>query len=119
MVARSTTRSAVLLERHALHAVAADTRRLECDVEVREVGPSREPARRRDADVSRLGLVDHLQRVTERASGLLLHLDDEDAASAAKYEVELVDTHARVRREQPVAAEPIVAKGDSLAPVHA
>src|SRR5262245_44431363 len=119
MMGRSTTRSAVLLERHALHPVPTNACRLERDVELGEVRASGKPAGRRAPDVPRLLLVDHLERMPERAAGLLLHLDDEDAASAAKYEVELVATHACVRREQAVSAESIVAEGDSLAPVHA
>ena len=68
---------------------------------------------------ARLLVVDHLQRVPERRAALLLHLDDENAAAAPQDEVELEAPDARIRREQAVAAESVVAKGESLAPVHA
>ena len=67
----------------------------------------------------RLLLVDHLERISERAAALLLHLDDEEGSPAAQDEVELVGAGACVRLDQPVSAQSIVAKGAALAAVHA
>ena len=64
-------------------------------------------------------LVDHLERMPERRSALLLHLDDHDAVTASQNEIELVAPCSRVCLEQPVATEPVVTKGDSLAAIHA
>jgi hypothetical protein len=57
--------------------------------------------------------------MAERGAGLLLDLDHEHATTASQDEVELVAADPNVRVEEPVAAESVVAKGDSLAPVHA
>ena len=70
-------------------------------------------------DPSHLLLVDHLERVPERRSALLLHLDDHDAVASSQYEIELVAPGSRVCLEQSVATEPVMTEGDSLAAVHA
>jgi hypothetical protein len=57
--------------------------------------------------------------MAERGAGLLLDLHHENVPTAPEYEVELVAPDASIGVEEPVAAEPVVAKGDSLAPVHA
>ncbi|OFW75729.1 MAG: hypothetical protein A2Y55_10470 [Actinobacteria bacterium RBG_16_68_12] len=67
----------------------------------------------------RLLRVDHLERVAEAVPALLLHLDDEEATPAPEDEVELVASRVRVRVEQAVAAEPVVAERSALPAIHA
>jgi hypothetical protein len=119
MEAPSTGRSTVLRQRDALHTTPAYACGLELDVESSEIRVRREPAGGRGSDATGLLLVDHLERVPEAGAALLLHLDDEDAATAAQHEIELVPPHPNVRGQEPVSAESVVTEGDSLAPVHA
>ncbi len=97
----------------------SDAHCLELDVEACELRPCGEPSRSRAPYVAHLLLVDHLERMPEGITALLLHLDDQDAAPPSQHEIELVAADARIRREQPVSTEAVVAEGDSLAPVHA
>jgi hypothetical protein len=57
--------------------------------------------------------------MAERAAGLRLDLDHEHTTTASQDEVELVPPYSGVRVQEAVAAESVVPKGDSLAPVHA
>jgi hypothetical protein len=54
-----------------------------------------------------------------RRARFLLHLDHEEPSAPPQHEVELVATDTRVRRQEPVAAEPVVVEGAALAAVHA
>jgi hypothetical protein len=78
-----------------------------------------EPPLCRRVNPPELLLVDHLERVPVTDAALLLHLDDEDSATASQYEVELVRADTRVRIEQPVSTQPIVPESALLSPIHA
>lgn len=106
-------------ERNAFDAPSSDTRRLEHDLEPGKLGMRCEPGVRRRLHAPRLLRSDHLERVAELVSTLLLHLDHDYAASSAHDEIKLVATRTHVRGEQAVAAKPVVAKRAALAAVHA
>jgi len=110
---------AVLRQWHTLDASRADSSGLEHDVEPAELRMRREPTGGRGMDATDLLRVDHLERVAERRTALLLHLDDDHGSSAPKHEIELVAANASIGREEPVSAESVVAKGAPLAPIHA
>ncbi len=55
----------------------------------------------------------------KRSPRPLLHLDEDEPRAAAGDQVELVAAGADVGPEDPVAAQPVVARRDPLAAVHA
>jgi hypothetical protein len=57
--------------------------------------------------------------MAERATRLLLHLDEEQRATATQDEIQLVPPYADVRVDEAVSAEPVVGKGAALAAIHA
>jgi hypothetical protein len=55
----------------------------------------------------------------ESCSALLLHLDHEQSASAAKHEIELVPPGTRIGVEKSVPAKSVVAENAPLPAIHA
>jgi hypothetical protein len=108
-----------LPERDSLDPAPADACSLKREIEVCEVRMPCEPRLRRGVDAPHLLRVDHLEGIAVVGTPLLLHLDDNEAAAAPQHEIELVSTNARVRVEESVSAEPVVAKGAPLAAIHA
>lgn len=106
-------------KRDALDAPADDSRGLDGELEPGRFGMRGEPRLRRGEHAPRLLRVDHLEGMPEVGAALLLHLDDHEAAAAPEHEIELIASRARVRVEEAVAAEPVVAKGAPLAAIHA
>lgn len=94
-------------------------RRPELDLEPGKLGAGSEPGSRGKRHPTRLLSVDHLERMPEAVSPLLLDLDHQQAPASAQYEIELVTAGPRICLEQAIAAEPIVLEGAALAAIHA
>jgi len=92
---------------------------LEHELEVREVGLCGEPGTRGEEHAAHFFRPDHLQRITEAGTALLLHLGYDDAAPTAYDEIELVPSGTHVRRDEAVPMQAIVAESAALAAIHA
>jgi hypothetical protein len=106
-------------ERDALDPTPSHAHRLHGDLRARVLGMRGEPRAGAGEDTAPLLGPDHLQRIAEAVAAFLLHLSDDDTATAPNHEIELATARADVRGEKPVAAEPIRAKGATLAAIHA
>ncbi len=80
---------------------------------------SREPGPGSELHPAHLLLVDHLERMPEGISALLLDLYHEHATPSTQDKIELISASASVGLEQAIPAEPIVTKGAALAAIHA
>lgn len=107
------------LERDALHAAPGDTGSLEGNLQACELRTSSEPTMRGDSNAPHLLAVDHLERMPETRTALLLDLDEDESAATPEHEVDLVVPDPRVRGEQAVSTKAVVAEGAALAAIHA
>lgn len=112
-------RAIFVLERHALDVAAAHGDRLEHDLEPGSLRVRGDPGRGSTPYPPSLFGVDHLERVAEVASALLLHLSHDEPAPAPEHEVELVPSCPHVRGHDSVSAEPIVPERNALPVIHA
>jgi hypothetical protein len=109
----------VLEKRDSLDLSPAHPCGLDREPERGRLGMRCEPRPGRRVHTTLLLFVDHLERIAERRSSLLLDLDDQQPPPSTEDEIQLVAACADVRRQQPIAAEPVVAERAPLPRVHA
>ena len=106
------------IELEALEPAAGDRRDLEPDVGSGGVGMCVEPRRRSAPDTASLLAVDRTDRAAVAVPRALLDFDEDEPGSSPDDQIELVTARPDICPEDPVTAETVVPRGDSLTAVH-
>jgi hypothetical protein len=89
---------------------------VEAELAAAQLGMRCRPGLRRPRDTPHLLGGDHLERVAPLSPALRLHLAEDDGATAADDEIELVATDPRISGQDPVAAQSVMPQGAALGP---